>query len=323
MHAIVADALGGPEVLNYRELPDPKPGPGQLLIGTRLTGVNFADIMARQGRYHGGAEPPFVPGLDCVGTVEALGDGVEAFAVGDRVAAFPAGGSYATQAVADARLTYSLPGGLADETGAGLTVLVTAYNVLTLAGRLAPGETVLVHAAAGGVGHTAIQLARALGAGLVIGVVGSVEKAAVARAAGADHTVVRHEEDFVSRVLDLTDGGADLILDSVAGETLVRGLACLAPFGRLVVYGQASGEPAQIPSSALHKENRAVIGYSSGNYRRHRAERLRPAVEAAFGHALDGQIRLLVGARYALQDAREAHVLLESGRSIGKILLAP
>src|SRR4051812_19022037 len=170
MKAIMVHAFGGPETLRIDEQPDPQPGPGQVLIRVAATGVNFADIMARLGRYHGGSPPPFTPGLDVAGTITAVGDGVRELQVGQRVAAFPAGGGYAEQVLADPLLVYPLPDALDFDAAAAFpTIGVTAYNLLTICGRLQPGETVLIHAAAGGVGTTAVQLAKHLGAGRVIG----------------------------------------------------------------------------------------------------------------------------------------------------------
>jgi NADPH2:quinone reductase len=321
MKAIVVEAHGGPEQLRWREVPQPQPGAGQVRIRVRLTGVNYADVQARRGGYDAGSKPPFTPGLDCVGVVDAVGEGVEGLRVGQRVVAFPAGGSYAEQVLAPAILTYPVPDDLPDEAVAGLTVLVTAYNVLTLAGRLRVGESVLVHAAAGGVGSTALQLARALGAGQVIGVVGSEAKAAVARRLGAQAVIVGYE-GFAQKVLGLTqNAGVDLILDSVSGLVFEEGMRCLAPFGRLVVYGHAGGQAGSFETRPLHRQTKAVIGYSSGHYRRSRPELLRSSVEAVLEHLRQGEVRLEIGARFPLEKASEAHALVESRRSVGKVLL--
>ncbi|MBB6096635.1 NADPH2:quinone reductase [Deinobacterium chartae] len=324
MQAIVVHAYGNSEQLQWREWPDPEPGSGQVRIRTRLTSVNFADIAARRGGYDAGAAPPFVPGLDVVGTVEALGPGVRDLEVGTRVAAFPLGGSYATLTLAPAALTFPVPDTLGDEAVAGLTVLTTAYGLLTRAGRLSPGETVLVHAAAGGVGSTAVQLARVLGAGRVIGTAGSARKCDFVRALGADFAIHSLEEDFAQRVLEVTGGtGADLILDPVSGAVLERGLSCLAPFGRLVSYSQMTERPAQISTRPLHRQNRAVIGFSNGHLRRSRPEALRPDVEALLRLLEEGRLKLQIGARFPLSEAARAHDLIESRQNVGKVLLVP
>ncbi|HEY8450120.1 MAG TPA: quinone oxidoreductase [Bacillota bacterium] len=325
MQAIVITRYGGPEVLELQEVPQPTPGEGEVLIRTEAVGVNFADIMLRKGRYHAGGKPPVIPGLDLAGTIVAVGPGVRGLEVGQRVAAFAGAGSYAEYAVAPAVLTWPVPVGIDIETAAAFpTVGITAYNLLTLAGRLEPGETVLVHAAAGGVGTTAVQLARLLGAGTVIGTVGDDAKVPLARELGCNHVINYRREDFAARVLELTGGrGADLILDAVAGPVFAASLTCLAPFGRLVVYGMASGEPGRVESPQLHPPSRAVIGYSSGTYRRLRPEALRPAAEAVLAYLRQGLVRFVIGARFPLEQAAQAHELVESRQSTGKVLLLP
>jgi NADPH2:quinone reductase len=286
------------------------------------TGVNFADVQARRGAYHGGQKPPFVPGLDCVGTIVALGDGIEGLRVGQRVAAFPPNGSYAEVVVVPATTTYPLDPAVPDDDAASLLMLVTAYNVLIFAGRFVSGESVLVHAAAGGVGSTAVQMARALGAGTIFATVGSEAKVAIAREAGADVVIDYRREDFARRVLDATNGlGVDVILDSVAGEVFNAGLTALAPFGRIVTFGIASGEPGTVRTNQLHPTNRAVIGYSSGSYRKLRPEALRPAVVASLQLVAENKVHVVVGARFPLREAAEAHRLVESRAGHGKVLL--
>lgn len=179
-----------------------------------------------------------------------------------------------------------------------------------------------MHAAAGGVGSLAVQMAKALGAGLVIGTVGHPAKAEFVRGLGAD--AVMGYEGFAERVLEQTQQkGVDLILDSVAGEVFSQGMRCLAPFGRLVVYGHASGQAGSFETRPLHRQSKAVIGYSSGHYRRNRPGLLRPTVEAVFALLRSGKIRLQVGARFPLEQAAQAHTLMESRQSTGKILLYP
>lgn len=325
MRAVVVSAFGGPEVLQAVELEAPTPGPGQVAVQVAATSVNFADILARRGLHHGIAPPPFVPGLDFAGTIVALGAGVEGLRVGQRVAGMPSGGSYAEQVLADTIGTFPLPDSVDWERGAAFPVLgITAYNLLQLAGRLAPGETVLVHAAAGGVGSTALQLARLLGAGRVFGTAGDAAKTALVSELGADAAIDYRRERFADRVLELTDGrGADLILDSVSGEVFRESLRCLAPFGRIVVFGRASGQPASVETTELDSVNRAVIGYSSGHYRRNRPAALRPAGETVLGWLAEGRWRPIIGHRYPLAEAAAAQQLVESRQSTGKVLLLP
>ncbi|MDB5071677.1 MAG: qor [Candidatus Eremiobacteraeota bacterium] len=324
MHVVEATSFGDPSVLAWRERDEPVPGSGEVAVRVTQTGVNFADVQARRGAYHGGQQPPFVPGLDCAGTIVALGDGVEGLSLGQRVAAFPPSGSYAEVIVAPAMTVYALDAAISDDDAASILMLVTAYNVLTLAGRLAKGETVLVHAAAGGVGSTAVQIARALGAGRIFATAGNEAKCAIARGAGADLAIDYRREDFARLVLDATDGrGVDLILDSVAGDVFTAGLTALAPFGRIVAFGNASGTPGTVRTNELHPSNRAVIGYSSGSYRKLRPEGLRPAAEASLRLVAEDKVHVIVGARFALRDAAEAHRLVESRDGHGKVLLTP
>ncbi|GHF55275.1 NADPH2:quinone reductase [Deinococcus metalli] len=320
-HAITVHAFGGPDVLTWEERPLPVPAAGQVRVRVTLTGVNYADLLARQGRY-GNAAPPFTPGLDAVGVVDALGDGVTGLSVGQRVACYPVGGGYATHVLASATLCLPVPDGVPDESAAALTMLATAYGILTTAARLEPGESVLIHAAGGGVGHLAVQYARALGAGRIIGVVGSEARAAFVRDLGVDDVIDRHREDFAARVQDITGGrGVDVILDSVGGDTAERGAGVLARFGRLVTYGHAGGRPGLIPTAPLHRECRAVIGYSNGTLRQHRPEQARRTTLEALDVLARGGVRVHIGARVPLRGAAEAHRIVESGRVEGKVLL--
>src|SRR6185312_12730052 len=224
MHAIEVAELGDASVLTWVEKPDPVPGAGEVAIRVSYTGVNFADIQARRGSYHGGEKPPFIPGLDCAGTITAAGSGVADLRVGQRVAAFPFGGSYAEIVIAKAELCYALPDAVSDQAAATILMLVTAYNTITLAGRFKKGEAILVHAAAGGVGSTAVQIARVLGAGKIFATAGDGEKVAIAKKAGADIAIDYNKEDFAERVKAETDGkGVDVVLDSVAGDVFAKG----------------------------------------------------------------------------------------------------
>jgi NADPH2:quinone reductase len=292
MHAIVVSRTGDASVLEWTERPDPKPGPGEVTIRVTVSGVNFADIMRRRGGYRGGP-PPFVPGLDCMGTIIAVAKDI---------------------------LTYPLPDGVPDEAGASLTMLVTAYNLLVMTAKLERGESVLINAAAGGVGSIAIQCARALGAGTIIAVAGGAEKVAFAKSLGAD-IVVDHTSDDLAAKLEPIGGKVDVILDSVAGDWFNAAIPLLAEFGRYCIYGSASGEPGEVFTNVLHAGSRAVLGYSTGGYRAARPERLRPGVEGAFDLVCEGLVKVIVGGKYPLRDAAEAHRFVESRASHAKVLL--
>lgn len=323
MRAMVVTEFGGPDVIELQERAVPVPGAGQVRIRVQVTSVNFADIKARYGQYHGGGAPPFVPGLDAMGTVDAVGSGVETLKAGERVVAFPAGGSYSEYVVADARLVFAVPDGVADEQAAACPVVgVTAYKLLAEVVRVKPGEAVLVHAAAGGVGTTALQLARLLGAGRVIGAVGSAGKMSAARAAGAEIAVDTSQADWPDAVREATGGrGADVVLDSIAGRITAESFRCLAPFGRLAAFGDASGETGWVPTMDLHGSCRAVLGFSLGTTRRQRPAELASAATAVLAHLAHGLLTMRIGAVRPLEQARDAQRLVEERTSTGKVLL--
>lgn len=325
MKAVCVTAHGGPEVLQVQEAPLPEPGPGQVRIRVAATTVNFADIQSRRAPYHGSRTPPFIPGLEAAGTIDDIGPGSQGLEVGQRVTAHAYAGSYAEYALARTIEVFAIPDSLDFELATTVpSVGTTAFNLLTLAGRMHPGETVLVHAAAGGVGSTAVQLARALGAGLIIGTVGSAEKEKVALELGADVAINYRQDDVPERVRALTEGrGADLVLDAVGADTFEVSLESLAPFGRLVVYGQSSGPPPSMAPGPLYGDNKSIIGYSTGGHRRLRPEALRAPGLAALKLLAQGRWRPLIGARYPLARAAEAHRLIEDRESIGKVLLLP
>jgi len=325
MRAICVTAYGGPEVLQLQEVPTPEPGPGQVRIKTAATTVNFADIQGRRAQYHGGRLPPFVPGLEAAGTIDALGPGVQGFAVGQRVAVHADGGSYAEYTLARTVGVFTIPDSLDWERAACFpSVGTTSFNLLTQAGRLQPGETVLIHAAAGGIGSTAVQLARVLGAGLIIGTVGSAEKAKLIKELGADVAINYREENVAERVKEVTDGAlADLVLDGVGADTFESSLASLAPFGRLVCFGQSSGAPPAVGFGPLYGDNKAIVGYSTGGHRRTRPEALRAPGVASLKLLVQGRWSPIISAQLDLEEASEAHRLVESRQSTGKVILTP
>lgn len=324
MRAIQVEAFGGPESLVLRELPEPTPGRGQVVIDVATTNVNFADVHTRSGHYRRGETLPFVPGLEAAGTVSAVGEGVTTLQVGQRVAAFAAGGSYAERIVASERLTYPLPDAVSFEAASALTAAITAFNVLRRVGKLATDDVVLIHAAAGGVGLFAVQLAALHGARRVLAAAGDATKRALVLEIGAHDALDSRRDDLADEVLRLTEGaGADLILDSVAGHLTEANLRCLADFGRVVSFGQASGEPGNVTTDLLYRRNLSLLGYSSGHYRKTRPEFLRPAADVVLDHLSTGALRTFVSATFPLAEAAEAHRLVESRRSHGKVLLVP
>ncbi|WP_126429417.1 quinone oxidoreductase family protein [Brevibacillus marinus] len=324
MNAIIVSRFGGPDVLAYEKVEIPPIGPDDVLIRVEAASVNFADIKARYGSKEG-KQPPFVPGLDCAGEIVQIGANVQNFRVGQRVLAFPKSGSYAEYAVAHSLLTFAIPDQLDYATAAACPIVsFTSWFLLADVGRLKPGEAVLVHAAAGGVGTTAIQLAKILGAGTVIGTVSREDKIPVAKEAGADYVIDTSQDDFVAKTLEITAGkGADLILDSIAGSVTERGMNCLAPYGRLVQFGNASGQAASIQTKDLHASCRAVLGFSFGTTRKLRPERAREAAEHVLRYLQEGALRPVIGHRFPLADARLAQEVVENRESKGKVLLIP
>jgi NADPH2:quinone reductase len=320
MHAAVVEEVGGPEKLLWRERPEPVPGPGQVTVRLKLTSVNFADIAARRGT---GVTPvPFTPGLDGMGTVVAIGEGVTRVKPGDRVAVSPDGGSYAEVVLARQDLVYPVDPSMSDEAAASMTVLVTGWNILHLVARIQPGETVLIHAAAGGVGSVLVQMAKAAGAGRIFATAGSPAKLEIARGFGTDVAIDYTKDDFAQIVLDATEKkGVDVIADAIGGDVFAKGLTALAHFGRMVTYGQSGGHHGSLSTDKLHRQNQAVLGYSSGHYRRNRPLAIRPAVEASFKLVADGKVRILEGGRFPLSEAAKAHELVESRRSTGRVFL--
>lgn len=320
MKAIVVTGFGGTEHMVYKEVETPSIGEDQVLIRVAAASVNYADIKARYGQK--GASLPYIPGLDAAGVVEKTGSGVRHLKPGQRVIAFPANGSYSEYAAADAGLTFALPDGIDLETAAACPIVsFLSHQLLADVARLERGETVLVHSAAGGVGTTAVRMAKLLGAGRVIGTVGDPAKASAALEAGAD-VVLHRTEAFAREVLDLTEGeGAHVILDSLAGWVTEESMRCLAPYGRLVHFGNAGGEPGTIRTPDLHASCRSVLGYSFGTTRRRRPGILQHTAKAVLPMLADGRLTMRIGARFALADAAEAHALVESRRSTGKVLL--
>jgi len=320
MRAVEFQEYGGPEVLKVVEAEVPEPGPGQVSVDVAYTGVNFADLKAR-GEGYRVPQLPFVPGLEASGRVRALGEGVTGLSVGEEVTALTEGGAYAEVALANASTVFPVPAGVGLRTAATLpTVLPTAYALVHAVGRLQPGETVLVQGAAGGVGTVVGQLAKAAGAGAVYGVVSGAAKAAYAREYGYDEVFVG---EFTKAVREATGGrGVDLALDPVGGETFRGSLASLAVFGRLVSFGNASSAPAwNVGQPELYPSGVSVGGFSILTLAKTAPGELRSLAERAFAKAVDGTVSLPVTAEFGLEEAAEAHRLMGTRTSTGKLLL--
>ncbi|MDH6113877.1 NADPH2:quinone reductase [Kitasatospora sp. MAP12-15] len=320
MRAVLVEKFGGPEVLTLADVPVPKPGPGEVSIEVAYAGVNFAELKARSSGYRV-ASLPHLPGLEVSGRIREVGDDVTGFRPGQEVAALTASGGYAEVAVASANAVFALPAGISLRVGATLpTVLPTAHALLHEVGRLRTGETVLVHGAAGGVGTVVGQLARHGGAAAVYGVVSSTAKVEHALKAGYDEVFVG--DDFDDDVYRITGGrGVDLMLDPVGGDTFRRNLETLAPFGRLVSYGNASGAaPWQVGQIQL-TPGRSVAGFSVLTLAKSDPALLREIASRAFQLVADGTVELPITAEFPLTEAAAAHRLMETRTTTGKLLL--
>ncbi|MER5974340.1 zinc-binding dehydrogenase [Streptomyces sp. NPDC002055] len=321
MRAIVLAEFGGPDVLTEADVPVPEPGPGEVTIDVAYAGVNFAELKARSAGFRVPALP-FVPGLEVSGRVRAVGAGVEGLRPGQEVAALTVAGGYAEVAVASAATVFALPARVSLRTGATLpTVLPTAHALLHEVGRLTRGETVLVQGAAGGIGTVVGQLARLAGAGSVLGVVSRKEKIEQALTSGYDEVFVG--DGFVDDVRRSTGGrGVDLALDPVGGDTFRRTLDSLAPFGRLVSFGNASdAEPWRIGQPDLMPGGRSVAGFSVLTLAENDPQALRTIADRAFARVAEGAVDLPVSAEFPLADAAAAHRLVETRTTTGKLLL--
>jgi NADPH2:quinone reductase len=312
---------GDPDVLRLEEAPVPEPGPGQVRLRSEVIGANFVDTRFRQGASGIFRRPlPGIPTGDVVGTVVATGDGVDAGIVGRRVASLVED-AFADEVLADASWLAPVPDGVDDGMASMLPMGGPVARGVLRIGRLAPGETVLVHAAAGGIGHLAVQLAKLLGAGTVVATAGSAAKLDLVRGLGADVAVDYTDPDWPERVRAAAPRGVDLVLDSVAGPMLERSVELLAPLGRLVVYGAAGGEPGPVPATLYAL--RSIVGFSVLAWRDARPEEARADVTDVAEHAAAGRLRTVVHTRLPLTDAAEAHRILEGRQQLGRVLLVP
>lgn len=323
MKAIVLDAPGDPGVMHLGEVPDPSPGPGDVRVRTRATAVNRADTLQRRGFYPPPPGASEIIGLEVAGEVEALGEEVEGWRPGDRVMALLSGGGYAELVVVPAGQLMPVPAGLSWTDAAAIPeVFLTAHDNLFTRGRLAAGETVLIHGGGGGVGTAAIQLARRAGARVLV-TAGSPQKLDASRSLGADAGINHREEDFPSRVRELTGGrGADLVLDVMGASYLARNLDALAPDGRLVIIGMQGGTTSEIDLNTMMRRRLTVISTTlRGRPHGQKAEIVRRFVEDALPGFEDGSLRPVVDRVLALAEAPAAHRAMEAGENVGKLVL--
>lgn len=323
MRAIRYQAAGGPEVLKLEELALPEPTTGQALVRVAAAGVNYADIARRYNRYLEATPFPYIPGSEIVGEIVALGPDtaeVNGLRVGARVVGLCPSGGYAEYVATSLRGLAPAPGGPTDTDLVALPVQgVTAYHLLKTCARLAPGESVLINAAGGGVGVLATQVARLLGAGTIIAAAGSDDKAELARSLGADEFINYRAENLTERVKALTDGrGADVILEPVGGDIYYQSEKALAPFGRLVTFGQASGQPVLVDPLRLMRRNASVIGFWLATLP---GKMIAEGMLALGEWLARGELRIISGGVYPLEEAAQAQRDMEARRTHGKLAL--
>src|SRR3954468_20188507 len=323
MRAVIAPDPGGPDALVVAERPDPEPGPGEVVIDLTATAVNRADLMQRQGHYPPPPGASDVLGLECSGVVSAVGPDVDGWSPGDEVCALLAGGGYAEKVLVPAGQVMPLPAGVELVTAGALPeVACTVWSNVFMIAALQRDETLLVHGGAGGIGTFAIQLAHALGA-RVVTTAGSPEKLEVCRSLGADVTVNYREQVFVEEVRATTDGrGADVVLDNMGAKYLPRNLDALATEGRLVVIGMQGGSKGELDLGLLMRKRGAVVATSlRARPAEEKAAICSSAVEHVWPLVADGSVKTLVHTKLPLEEAREAHRIMEASDHIGKIIL--
>lgn len=324
MKAIQFKEYGGPSVLEKVEVDRPELGEGEVLLKVHAIGVNYADTARREGAYVVPTPLPFIPGAEVAGIVEEVGEGVSRVSKGDRVVTLIGSGGYAEFVKAKESTLIPIPNEVADETAVALPLQgLTAYHILTTMGRLEKGETVLVHAAAGGVGSLAVQLAKHFGAGNVIATASSEEKLKLARDLGADHAINYTHPNWREEVLEATDGrGVDVALEMAGGDIFQETVKCMRAFGRVVVYGVASGDPAQMYPSGLMNRNLSVIGFFLPQIMK------KPVLfEKSLNHLLKmiktGELKLTVGGVFDLDEAAHVHEVMQARKTKGKLVLKP
>ncbi|MGH9733043.1 MAG: synaptic vesicle VAT-1 family membrane protein [Candidatus Acidiferrales bacterium] len=340
MRAMVVRRYGAPEVFEIRDMPDPQPKPGEVVVRVKAIGVNFADLLQRMGLYPGAPKPPFVPGLEVAGVVEKVaehGSGEQqSLNRGDAVAAFTHFGAYAEWISVPARDVFRLPAGMPFEDGAAIPVnYLTAYHSLFTMGNLQAGNRVLIHGAAGGVGIAAVQLARTHG--LTVFGTASRTKLEFLRRIGVEHAIDYEKSDFVQVVQKFAPDGIEMVMDPVGGRSFARSAKCLGPMGRLVVYGFSAAAGAEgkksLPRAGrallqtprfhplkLMEQNMAVIGVSIGKLRS-RAAVLRNELDDIFKMYSAGQIKPVISKTFPLTEALAAHRYIHDRKNIGKVVL--
>jgi len=323
MRAVICRAWGAIDALTLQDVDSPTPGSGQVVIDVKATGVNYADSIMVAGRYQTKPPLPFSPGLETAGVVARCGDGVTRYRPGDRVMAILASGGFAEQAVADDVETFAIPDSMPfDDAGAFPIAYLSSHVAIRWQARLEAGETMLVLGAAGGVGLTAVEIGKAMGA-RVIAAASTAEKLAVSRERGADAVVNYAEEKLTDRVMALTDGkGADVCFDPVGGDLFDAALSSLGWGGRILLIGFVGGVP-NIPANRLLVKHRAALGSSLRYFRWHAPDKLQRSVEELLRWYEGGQLQPCVTHRLPLERSADAIRLLTDRKAHGKIVVMP
>ncbi|MGY0694476.1 quinone oxidoreductase family protein [Virgibacillus sp. FSP13] len=324
MKAVQFNEYGGPDVLKVTEIETPAIGENDVLIEAKAIGVNYADTARRQGEYVVPTTLPFIPGTEVAGLVSEVGGQVQGIEKGERVVALLESGGYSEYVVVDANTLIPIPDDVSYKKAVALPVQgLSAYHILKTMGRLEEGGTVLVHAASGGVGLLAVQLAKQFGAGKVIATASTPEKLALAGKMGADHLVNYSEDRWEDEIRELTDGkGVDVALEMVGGSVFYKTLKCLAEFGRLVIYGVASGEQSKFYPSSLMKRNQSVVGFFLPQIMK-RPTLFKSSLQELLTYVGQGNLELTIGSTYPLAQAAEVHQLFQDRKTKGKIVLIP
>lgn len=322
MRALVCNAYGPPESLKIEELDDPVPGNGEILIDVAAAGINFPDVLSIAGKYQVKTPPPFIPGNEAAGVVTAVGDGVARYQVGDKVIVATRGKAFAEKCVAMEQTTMPLPEGLTFEQGAGFSVTYgTSYHALKQSANLQPGETVLVLGAAGGVGITAVEIAKAMGA-RVIAAASTDDKLEFAKAAGADEIINYTNQPLKETVKEMTDGnGADVVYDPVGGELADQAFRATAWHGRYLVIGFASGDIPKFQANIALLKEASIIGVWWGTWAAKNPERQMQNVTELAGLIAAGRISPRVSESYAFDDYLDAFRAITERRALGKVVL--
>ncbi len=312
-----------PEQMKLEDIPLPEPGPAEVRIRNRAAALNFYDILLIQGKYQVKPKLPFTPGSEVAGTIDAIGSDVTGFSVGDRVQAMATGGGFAEHSLAGSDKTFRIPDRMSFEEAAAMIVIYqTSYFALKNRTTVRRGEWLLVHAGAGGVGLSAIQIGKAAGA-RVIATAGSAEKLDICISQGAEHALSYADESWVEQVKNITGGrGADIIYDPVGGDVFDLSTKCIAPEGRLLVIGFAGGRIPSIAANRILLKNISVVGVYWGGYLEHHPQFMKEAQAELFAMYEAGEIKPVVSATYPLSDAATALRALATRKTHGKVVLS-